>query len=113
MISRAHVERAILDEEAMLERVVSLLESRSDLTVWPQDARAALALALEDDAVSRAESWKTVALRRHLFGPEATVPEQLTAPKEPSALDRRHAERIRSGLLACVPYRIATYLLRA
>jgi hypothetical protein len=63
--------------------------------------------------MSRAERWKTVALRRHLFGPEATVPDQLAAPGEPSAIDRRHAERIRSGLLACVPYRIATYLLRA
>jgi len=113
MISRADVERAILDEEAMLEQVATLLESGSDLAAWPQDARTALALALEDASMSRAEGWKAVALRRHLFGPQAAVPDQLAAPGAPSALDRRHAERLRSGLLARVRYRIATYLLRA
>ena len=95
----------------MLEQVATLLESRSDLASWPQDARTALALALEDGSLARAEGWKVVALRRHLFGPEAAVPDGLAAPGAPSALDRRHAERLRSGLLARGRYRIAMYLL--
>ena len=97
----------------MLEQVATLLESRADLASWPQDARTALALALafEDGSLSRAEGWKAVALRRHLFGPEAAVPDGLAAPGAPSSLDRRHAERLRSGLLARGRYRIAMYLL--
>jgi len=95
----------------MLEQVATLLESRSDLASWPQDARTALALALEDGLLARAEGWKAVALRRHLFGPEAAVPDGLAAPGAPSALDRRRAERLRSGLLARGRYRIAMYLL--
>lgn len=113
MISRADVERAILEEEAVLEQVATLLESASDLAVWPPDARTALALALEDGSMSRAEGWKAVALRRHLFGPEVAVPNGLAEPAAPSALDHRHAERLRSGLLARLRYRIAMYLLRA
>lgn len=115
MISRADVERAIVEEEAMLEQVASLLERGFDLAAWPEDARTALALALalDDGSLARAEGWKAVALRRHLFGPEAAVPDGLAEPGAPSALDRRHAERLRSGLLARVRYRIAMYLLRA
>jgi len=95
----------------MLEQVATLLERGSELAAWPEDARTALALALEDGSMSRAEGWKAVALRRHLFGPEAAVPDGLAAPSAPVALDRRHAERLRSGLLARVRYRIAMYLL--
>jgi hypothetical protein len=112
MSGRADVERAILDEEAMLERVAGLLESGADLAGWPEEARTALAVALEDDTMSRAESWKAVSLRRHLFGPEGAVPAQLAAPRPPSAVDRRRAERVRSGLTARVRYRVATYLLQ-
>jgi hypothetical protein len=113
MIGRADVERAILDGEAMLEQVARLLENGSELAGWPEDARTTLALALEDGAMSRAESWKAVALRRHLFGPAGVVPEQLAAPREPSAIDRKRAERVRSGLAARVRYRIATHLRQA
>jgi hypothetical protein len=113
MIGRADVERAILDEESMLEQVAAMLESGSGLGAWPEDARAALALALEDGSMSRSESWKAATLRRHLFGPEGITPEQLVARPEPSVVDRRRAERMRSGLPARVRYRIATYLLQA
>jgi hypothetical protein len=113
VISRADVEQAILEEEAMLEQVATLLEHEVELAAWPQDARTALALALEDASMSRAEGWKAVALRRHLFGPEAAMPERLAVLGTPSVLDRRHAERLRSGLLARVRYRIAMYLRTA
>jgi hypothetical protein len=93
--------------------VAGLLESGADLAAWTEDMRAALALALEDGSMSRTESWKAVTLRRHLFGPEGSVPAQLAAPRQPSALDRKHAERLRSALPACVRYRVGMYLLRS
>ena len=113
MIGRADVERAILEEESMLEQVACLLEGRSGLAEWPETVRIALALALEDPSMSLSESWKAVALRRHLFGPAGVVPAQIAAPREPSSADRRRAERLRSGLSALVRFRIATYLLQA
>ena len=113
MIGRADIERAILDEESMLEQVVRLLESGAELAGWPQALRAALGLALEDPSMSRSESWKAVTLRRHLFGPAGVVPARLSAPQAPSAADRKRAERLRSGLLALVRYRAADYLLQA
>jgi len=115
MTGRADVERGILEEEAMLEHLAHLLESGTDLLGWPDDLRTALALALalDDGSMSRTESWKAVTLRRHLFGPAGVVPAQIAAPREPSALDRKRAERVRAGLAACVRYRVATYLLQA
>lgn len=110
MSGRADVERAILDEESTIEQVARLLESGAALAEWPAAVRAALALALEDPAMSRAESWKAVALRRHLFGPAGVVPAQLAAPQDPSIVDRRRAERLRSGLPALVRYRAAACL---
>jgi hypothetical protein len=47
------------------------------------------------------------------LGPAGIVPEQIAAPREPSAVDRKRAERVRSGLPARVRYRIAPYLLQA
>jgi hypothetical protein len=111
MIGRADVERAILDEESTLEQVVRLLEAGSGIAEWPEPVRTALALALEDSSMSLAESWKATALRRHLFGPAGVVPAQITAPREPSTVDRKRAERLRSGLSALVRCRVATYLL--
>ena len=110
MSERADIERALLDEESMLEQVVRLLERGAALADWPETVRAALALALEDPSMSLAETWKAVTLRRHLFGPAGVVSVQFAAPAEPSALDRRRAERLRSGLPALVRYRAATYL---
>ncbi|HWO19202.1 MAG TPA: hypothetical protein VNO30_10505 [Kofleriaceae bacterium] len=110
MNERADIERAILDEESVVEQVACLLESGAALAEWPAVVRAALALALEDPAMSRTESWKAVALRRHLFGPAGAVPAQLAAPREPSLVDRRRAERLRSDVPARVRYRAGTYL---
>lgn len=113
MSGRPDIEREILDEEAMLAQVARLLESGADLARWPQAMRSALALALEDPSRSRAESWKVVALRRHLFGPAGIVPAQLAASRPPSPLDRKRAERLRSGLPAIIRHRAACYLLEA
>jgi len=63
--------------------------------------------------MSRGEIWKAVTLSRHLFGPAGVAPAQLAAPREPSPLDRRRAERLRSGLPTLVRYRAATGLLQA
>ncbi|TMQ14027.1 MAG: hypothetical protein E6J90_27430 [Deltaproteobacteria bacterium] len=112
MIERADVEREIVDDEAMLEQVAGLLEGGTDLAKWPEDARDALALALGDSSMSGSETWKAVTLRRHLFGPAGIVPQQLTAIRAPSAAARRRAEVLRSGLPACVRYRVAMYLLQ-
>ena len=95
----------------MLEQVARLLETRAGLAEWPEPLRTALALALEEPSTSRAEGWKAVALRQHLFGPTAGVLAELSAPREPSPLDRKRAERLRSGLPALVRHRAATYLL--
>lgn len=113
MSERADLERAILDEESLLEQVARLLERGAGLAGWPEAVRTALGLALEDPSMSRPESWKAVALRRHLFGPAGVVPAQIAAPREPSPLDRRRAERLRSGLSALVRYRAAACLLQA
>lgn len=110
MSGRAEIERAILDEEAMLEQVVHLLERGAALTEWPAPLRDALALALAEPATSPTEGWKAVTLRRHLFGPGGSVPSDLAAPRAPSIADRRRAEHLRSGLPALVRYRAARYL---
>lgn len=116
MISRAEVEQDIIHDESLLERVVNLLQARSGLADWRDDARTALALALEDSSMSRAETWKAVTLRRHLFGPAADVPEQLVVPGQLSIADRRRADRrradrLRADLAACVHYRAGMHLL--
>jgi hypothetical protein len=113
MIGRADVERGLIDDESMLELVARLLEAGSDLAGWPEDARLALALALEDGSMSSTEDWKAVTLRRHLFGPAGVVPEQLAPIRDPSIAARQRAEGLRSGLPAVVRYRVATYLLPA
>ena len=113
MIERADVEQAIIDDESMLEQVAGLLESGADLAAWPEGLRLALALALDDGAVSGAETWKAVTLRRHLFGPAGAVPAQIASIPDPSAAARRRAEGLRSGLPARVRYRVATYMLPA
>lgn len=95
----------------MLEQVARLLESGADLAGWPEPVRRALALALEDPSMSPGEIWKAVSLRRHLFGGAGVVPAQIAAPRAPSPLDRKRAERLRSGLPALVRFRAATYLL--
>lgn len=95
----------------MLARVAGLLESRSAMVDWTDDARTALALALADESMTLSESWKAVTLRRHLFGPLGDVPAHLVAAARPSDTDRRRAERLRSDLAACVRYRAGRYLL--
>ena len=95
----------------MLERVAGLLEIQSHIAEWPEQTRTALALALEDSSMSRAERWKAVALRRHLFGPADIVPSQLEAPPR-ATTERRYAERLRADLPACVRYRAGMYLLK-
>ena len=113
MTGRSDVEAAIVDDELMLEQVAGLLESGADLAAWPADLRLAFALALDVGAVSGAETWKGVTLRRHLFGPDGTVPEPLASTRDPSAAARRRAEGLRAGLPALVRYRVAMYLLPA
>ena len=112
MIERADIERAIVDEERALDQLAGLLEDRSELASWPEELRAALALALTDGTMSRAESWKAVALRRHLFGPVDRIPGELTMQREPTATDRRRAERLRADIPARVRYRAGAHLLR-
>lgn len=97
----------------MLEHVAGLLERGSELAEWPEDARIALALALEDGSMSGTETWKAVTLRRHLFGPAGVVPEPIASIRDSSAAARRLAEGLRSGLPARVRYRVATYMLQA
>lgn len=96
----------------VLEQVASLLEGGSDLASWPEDLQAAFVLALTDATMSRTESWKAVTLQRHLFGPTDRMPDQVTVRREPSAVDRRRAERLRSGIPARVRYRAGMHLLK-
>ncbi|HEX8107233.1 MAG TPA: hypothetical protein VF516_05860 [Kofleriaceae bacterium] len=112
MIGRSDVEQALLEDEAVLEQVARLLEARAEFASWPDDLRTALVLALADAAMSRAESWKAVVLRRHLFGPADRIPDELTVQREPSSRDRRRAERLRSGVPAVVRYRAGVHLLK-
>ena len=110
MKDRAEIERGIRDEEVMLEEVAALLERRSELSTWPDAVRAALALALADDTMSRAEQRKATALRRHLFGGDDSIPHGITAAQPPSITDRRHAEYLRAALVPRVRYRSGTHL---
>lgn len=112
MIRRAEIEQALLEDEAVLDQVAGLLEGGSALASWPEELRTALVLALTDATMSRTESWKAVTLRRHLFGPTDRIPDEITVQREPSPRDRRRAERLRSGVPACVRYRAGVYLLK-
>lgn len=112
MIGRSDIEQALLEEEEVLEQVAGLLEAGAELASWPEDLRAALALALTDAAMSRTESWKAVVLRRHLFGPADRIPDQITVQRESSSRDRRRAERLRADIPARVRYRAGMYLLK-
>ena len=111
MLAGTDVEPALVQDAAVLEQVARLPEAGPGLSSSPDGLRAALALALPDAAMSRAESWKAVTLRRHLFGPTDRVPEHLAVPREPSVLDRRRGERLRAGVPARVRYRAGMYLL--
>jgi len=113
VMNRAEVEQAIRDEETALEQVSRLLQDRAALDAWPESLRVAFELALEDEHVSRAETWKVVALRRHLFGGSGTIPPGISRPPAPTAQDQRRAERLRGGLPACVGHRAGRYLLPA
>ena len=112
MTARAEVEQALLDEEAVLEQIACLLEAGAELASWPEDLRAALVLALTDATMSRTEGWKAVTLRRHLFGPTDCMPDHLVLPREMSAVDRKRAERLRSGIPARIRYRGGMHLLK-
>ena len=112
-MARVEIERAIEEEEDILERIAGLLETRCDLASWPLELLAALGLALDGDRVPRAEGWKALALRRHIFGPTGTIPSGLVPPVSPSITDRRRAETLRAGLAARVRYRAGAYLLQA
>jgi hypothetical protein len=112
MIERSDIEQALLDEEEVLEQVACLLEAESELSSWPENLRAALALALSDAALSRTEGWKAVVLRRHLFGPTDCIPDEIIMPGEPSSRDRRRAERLRGDIPARVRYRAGVHLLK-
>jgi len=62
---------------------------------------------------SRTEGWNSVALRRHPFGSDGVVPGMIAAThRDPSALDRARAERLRAGIPARVAYRAGMYLLQ-
>lgn len=111
MIGRAEIEQAIIDEEAALGAVARLLESETALDAWSDDLRTALGLALTDPTMSRAENWKAVTLRRHLFGPTADVPATLERPPSEAVDDVRRAQRLRGDLTAIVKYRAGAYLL--
>jgi len=53
MIGRMDVERAILDEESMLEQIAGFIERGAEFAGWPEDVRTAL--ALEDGSISQPE----------------------------------------------------------
>lgn len=111
MTVRADIERAISEEEQVLAQVARLLEDRVVLAGWPEDLQTAFGLALADPTMPRAEGWKAVTLRRHLFGPAEYEPDLLRVSRAPSAVDRKCAERLRAGLPAVVRYRAGGYLL--
>ena len=114
MMERADIERAIVDDELMIDQVADLLDGAADVADWPEEVRVALALALMDDAMSGTERWKSATLRRHLFGPVDVVPEQIASVRAPSpGSARRRAEGLRSALPARVRYRAAAYMLPA
>ena len=113
MATRAEIESAIVDDELFVERLARLVEGRSDLETWTDGMTSVLALALQDETLSRSESWKAVALRRHLFGPMDVVPERLVPARRPTEVDRRRAERLRSDLPGRLQYRAGMHLVRS
>jgi len=110
-MKRADVERAILEEEIALSAVVRLLEQGGRVEAWPEALRRALALALDASGATSSEVWRIVALRRHLFGHEASTPMGLVPAGNPTDVDRRHAERLRADLPARVAYRTGMHLV--
>lgn len=108
-MAKADVESAIRDEELALATVARLLAEQISLEAWPEKVREALRLALDETGLAGPEAWKVVTLRRHLFGPAATVPASLAAATSPSG-ERRLAERLRADLPALIGLRAGVYL---
>jgi hypothetical protein len=98
---RAEVERRLLDEEDVLERVASLLAQGISIRDWPGEQVAALRRAISEEGLRATEADKAFALRRHLFG--SVVPDLPAGSRNP--LEGRRAERLRADLPKLVPLR--------
>lgn len=109
MASRAEVEAAIADEERVLGEVARLLEARVPWSAWRESSRRVFARAVASTGLAGPESWKRLALCRHLFGPTAAIPAAVAAIDVATA-DVRSAERLRADFPAVVGLRAGAYL---
>jgi len=107
-MTRAEVERRLLDEEDVLERVASLLAQGISIRDWPEQLIVALRRAICEDGLRSTEADKAFALRRHLFG--SVAPELPAGATNP--LEGRRAERLRADLPKLVPLRAGLRCLR-
>lgn len=96
----------------MLTLVTALLKGRTPLATWPPEALCALSLALDMRGLGAAETWKVLALRRHLFGGDFDGPLPAELTSAPGGVpDRRAAERLREGIPRLSALRCARWTL--
>ncbi len=102
-MTRAEVERRLIDEEEVLAAVASLLRTGTPLRHWPEALAPTLLRAITEDGLRLTEADKAFALRRHLF---ADHPVELSPPSRPcDPRQARRAERLRADLASLVPLR--------
>ncbi|MBN1945984.1 MAG: hypothetical protein JW797_09930 [Bradymonadales bacterium] len=113
-LTRDEIERSLAEEAELLSEVAALLNRAAPLEDWSATHRSAFALALCQPGLGTAEQWKATALKRHLFGPDATgdLPPLLlqSIPQEPTTRECRFAERLRADLTSRVRLRAGRYL---
>ena len=110
-MTRAEVEAALAEEDAVLGAIVRLVRGAVPWRDWPSADRDALSVALRETGLGDVEAGKARALARHLFGPmEREWSTEI--PARPSERTERNAERVRADLAAKVPLRAGLAILR-
>ena len=101
------MQEVIAAENAVLRGLVGLFASRTPFAQWPDRMKSALLDSLRYTGSDDIEREKAEHLRRHLF-PDAPVPVADTLPCE-----ARLVERVRSDLVALVPFGAGLHVVDA
>lgn len=104
--NRQQLEQFLVQEQAVLQDCVDLLNRQIPLSDWPDDVRAAFLLAIQSG--EGREAYKAFSTARHLRL-HKRFPDQYL-PEKPTSLQLRCAERLRADLSHLVKLGAGTYL---